>query len=338
MKLLERDIGSIDYAQNQPRTLQLPRNYAYRALSLKLVCDLTWTESTPGSVMDSAPAQLIRNIVIRANGRDVIKNYDMETLHRLCQIRYGVRPKLISPASTGALSDQALEVHAVIQFEMFRAVKPVDSLLDSSGLATLELIVTWGTGANVFGGAYVGTVTVNSATLYVSSTENIGVPPGTRFMVNKEYAIESQVTAATTRHQIILPVSNLYRCFVIKTVSDDVLVNTILRNITLKSGTEVYKFLEARHLQMNNRLDYGIECPVSLAAALGGADYANNLLDGYYVLEFVRDGRLTEMLDTSKLSSLELILDVLNPGTVDMITIYPVEVIVPPAEANAVAV
>jgi len=154
MKLLERDIGSIVYAENQPRTLQLPRNYAYRALSLKLIADLTWTETTAGSVMDSAPAQLIRNIVIRANGRDVIKNYDMESLHRLCQIRYGVRPKITSPISTSALSDQDLEVHAVIQFEMFRAVKPVDSLLDSSGLATLELIITWGTGANVMGGAY----------------------------------------------------------------------------------------------------------------------------------------------------------------------------------------
>lgn len=332
MKLLERDIGSIDYAANQQRTLQLPRNYAYRILSLKLTCTLTWTETTAGVVKDSAPAQLISNIVLRANGRDVIKNYDLETLHRLCQIRYGTRPKIISPASTGALAAQALEVHAYISLEMWRAVKPIDTLLDSSGLATLDLIVTWATGAAIFGGAYGGTVTVTAATLYVSSIEAVGVPAGTRFMVNKEFSIQSVITAASTQHQINLPTSNLYRCFVLKTVSDDCHVNTILNNIQIKSGTEVYKNGNALHFQMRNRLDYMLECPVSTAAALGGADYINNLLTGYYMLEFVRDGRLTECLDTSRLSSLELILDVNNPGTTDILSIYPVELIVPPVQ------
>ena len=84
---------------------------------------------------------------------------------------------------------------------------------------------------------------------------------------------------------------------------------------------------------MDNRLDYAQENPVSTAAALGGHDYINNLRDGWYILEFVRDGRLTECLDTSRLSSLELILDVNNPGTTDVITVMPVELIVPPVEA-----
>lgn len=334
MKILERDIGSIDFAANQQRTLQLPRNYAYRILSLKLVANLSWTETTAGVVMDSAPAQLVRNIMIRVNGRDVVKNLSLEALHRLSQIRYSTRPRIVSPANTTVATNQDLEVHAYIPFAMWRAVKPVDTLLDSSGMATLEMIIDWGVGNDVFGGAFGGTVTVNSATLYVSSIEAVGVPPGTKFMVNKEYSIESAITAATTNHQINLPVSNLYRCFVLKTVSDDCNVNTILNNIQLKSGTEVYKNRNAAHLQMDNRLDYMMELPVSLAAALGGADYANNLLTGYYMLEFVRDGRLTESLDTSKLSSLELILDVAHPGTTDTVTIYPVELIVPPVEVT----
>lgn len=334
MKLLERDLGSIDFAANQQRTLQLPRNYAYRILSLKLEANLSWTQTTAGVVMDSAPAQLVRNIMIRANGRDVVKNIDLETLHRLTQIRYGVRPKIVSPANTTAATNQSLEVHAVIPFEMWRAVKPIDTLLDSSGLATFEFIVDWGVGADVFGGAYGGTVTVNSATLYVSSVESVGVPAGTKFMVNKEYAIESVITAASANHQINLPVGNLYRCFVLKTVSDDVLVNTILTNIQLKSGAEVYKNVAAYHHMMKNRVDYQLENPVSLAAALGGHDYANLVRTGYYVLDFVRDGRLTECLDTSRLSSLELVLNVLHPGTTDLVRVYPVELIVPPVEAT----
>lgn len=334
MKLLERELGSVAYAQNQQRTLQLPRNYAYRALSLRLCANLSWTETTAGIVKDSAPAQLVSNIQVRANGRDVIKNYDMETLHRLTQLRYGCRPKIISPANTTAATNQDLEVHAMINFEMWRAVKPIDTLLDSSGMATLELIVTWGTGADIFGGAYGGTVTVNSADLYVSAIEQVGVPAGSRFMINKEYFLESVITAASAQHQINLPVSNLYRSFVLKTVSDDCHVNTILQNIQIKSGTEVYKNRVAYHLQMDNRIDRQLENPVSLAAALGGHDYANLVRNGYYLLEFVRDGRLTECLDTSRLSTLELILNVAHPGTTDVIRVYPVELIVPPVEAT----
>lgn len=332
MKILEREVGSITFAANQQRTLQLPRNYAYRMIMLKLVANLSWTETTAGVVKDSAPAQLVRNLMVRVNGRDVVKNIDLETLHRLSQIRYGTRPKVVSPANTTAAANQDLEVHAFLPFAMWRSVKPVDSLLDSSGMATLELIVDFGVGNDVFGGAYGGTVTVNSCTLYVASIEAVGVPAGTQFMVNKEYRITSQVTAANASHQINLPVSNLYRCFVLKTVSDDVLVNTILTSIQLKSGTEVYKQRLGGFLQMDNRLDYSLECPVALAAALGGASYANRLLDGYYMLEFVRDGRLTECLDSSRLSSLELILNVAHPGTNDFIYVYPVELIVPPVE------
>lgn len=330
MKLLQRDIGTVTYAANQQRTLELPRNYAYRCLSLRLCANLSWTETTAGVVKDSAPAQLVRNLAVRANGRDVIKSNSMEYFHRSNQFEYGVRPKITSIVATTADTNLAVEVHATIPFEMWRAVKPIDTLLDSSGLATLDLIVDWGSGADIFGGAYGGTVTVNSAYLYVSSVESVGVPEGTKFFTHKEYSIEQLITAATTRLQVNLPVSNLYRGFWLKTVSDDCNVETILNNIQLKSGTEVYVNRAAYHLQMDNRVDYQLENPVSLAAALGGAEYENLIRTGWYFVEFVRDGRLTECLDTSRLSSLEFVLDVNHPGTTDSVTIYPVELIVPP--------
>jgi len=44
---------------------------------------------------------------------------------------------------------------------------------------------------------------------------------------------------------------------------------------------------------------------------------------------------LTECLDTSKLSSLDLILDVSHPGTDDFVDVYPVELIMPPVEVKS---
>ena len=332
MKVLEREIGTIEYAENQTRTLPLPRNYAYRKLYLKLIAQLDCAAgASAGTPKDSCPAQLISSIEIRANGRDVVKKFDMETLHRMNQIRYSNRPWLDSlPSGYAEQSNVEVGIHAIIDFEMWRAIRPIDTLLDSAGMATLELIVTFGAGNDVMTDAFDGTISVDSATLYVAALEAVGVPAGTTFMVNKEYQIRSIITAASNNHQIQLPVGNLYRSFVIKTHSDGVQVDTILNNIQLKAGTEVFKNRIAGFLQMDNRLEYGLVIPDDNASG-GAVDnyYLEHILEGYYVLEFVKDGLLTEALDTSRLSSLELLLDVNAPGTTDVIDIYPVELVLP---------
>ena len=353
MKILEREIGSIDYAENQTRTLPLPRNYAYRCLDLTLLANISRTASASGACKDSAPAQLIKNIVIRANGRDVVKNYDMETLHRLNQMRHHTRPFIDSDELKGfaeiSADSNLYQVAARIEFEMWDAIRPIDTLLDSAGLATLELIVTWGSGGDVMNDLYnsgAGVVTVDDAKLFVSAVESVGVPPGTSFMTNKEYMIRSQVTATNNRHQIFLPVSNLYRSIVLKTHSDGNQICTILpwnltnqNTITLKSGTEVFKYRMAGALQCCNRIDYEMEVPEvmgDIAAAVVHSLQERNL-EGYYILEFVKDGRLTECLDTSKLSSLELILDVVSVSATkdDFIDVYLTELIRPPVAVPA---
>ncbi len=339
MKILEREIGSITYAAGQTRTLPLPRNYAYRTLQLKLVAQMDRVVgATGGAPKDSCPAQLVQSIMIRANGRDVIKNYDMETLHRLDQIRHGVRPHISFAGFSGysAETDVAMVVHAQIDFAMPRAIRPIDTLLNSAGLATLDFIVTFGNPDDVMNDAYdpaAGGCSVDAATLYVAAVEAVGIPPGTRFMVFKEYMIRSQVTATSTSHQIQLPVSNLYRSFILKTHSDGDQVDTILNSIQIKAGTEVFKNRFAGFLQMDNRLECGIEvAEVDGSAAAVDHYFLEHLLEGYYLLEFVKDGRLTECLDTSRLSSLELMLDVNTVGTSDFIDIYPCELIRPPQE------
>lgn len=348
MKILEREVGSVEFAENQTRTLQLPRNYAYRQLNLMLVAQMDRASTTPdgGGPKDCAPAQLVKNIVIRANGRDVIKNIDMESLHRLNQMRHGTRPFIYATTWDGYAdkTNQELKIAATIDFAMWRAIRPIDTLLDSAPLATLELIITWGAGIDTMNDAWPGSggsgesVTVDEATLYVSSVEAVGVPADTRFITNKEYMIRSQVTATSNRHQIQLPVGNLYRAIYLKTHSDGDQVDTILpfglsnqNTITLQAGTEVFKYKIAGCLQAENRLEFEMEVPERNGSGAALDHFLQELvLEGWYCLEFVKDGRLTECLDTSKLSSLELILDVVSVGTDDFIDVFPVELIQPP--------
>lgn len=349
MKILEREVQGLEFAANQTRTIQLPRNYAYRKLNLTLIAHLyREAGATGGGAKDSAPAQLVRNIQIRANGRDVIKNYDMESLHRINEICHGVRPHINCDGWAGyaviLVGDKIeVSVSAYIDFEMWRAIRPVDTLLDSAGLATLEMIVTWGTGNDTMNDAYdpAGNgVTVDAAQLFVSTVESVGVPAGSPFMTNKEYMIRSQVTAVNNRHQIQLPVSNLYRHLILKTHSDGNQVDTILpftlaaqNTITLQAGTEVFKYRMAGALKNDNRLDCELQVPELLtqgAAAPIDHRLTEYSMPGYYLLEFCKDGRLTECLDTARLSQLELILDVANPGTLDFVDVYPCELIRPP--------
>jgi len=339
-KLLERELGSITFAANQTRTLQLPRNYAYRGLCLKLVANLTRTiaAGTAGGPNDSAPAQLIKNLQVIANGRDVIKNIDFETLHRANQIRCGVRPRIGSAGWAGYANAAAqdLLVCAYISFEMWRAIHPVDTLFDSAGLATFDLIVTFGTGMDTMSTAWQGNttpvVTVNSATLYVAALEEVGIPAGTSFLVSKEYKLRRQVTATSNNFQIDIPVGNAFRAFILKATADGIPVQTIINNIKIKSGTEVYKNRIASFLQADNRLFNQMEIAYAPGSGVAHTALIENLLEGYYLVEFCPDGRLTQALDTTRLSSLEFELDVTATGgaVVDYIEVIPCELIRPP--------
>lgn len=347
MKVLEREIGSLDYAANQTRTLPLPRNYAYRQLHLLLIADLTRTATGASALgpKDSAPAQLIQNITIRANGRDVIKSIDFETLHRLSEQRHHTRPYIYAEDWSGYAdaADKVLKVAAVIDFAMWDAIRPIDTLLDSAGLATLDMIITWGTGMDTMNDSWQAEtdaqVTVNSATLYVSSVEEVGVPAGARFMANKEYMIRKQVAVTDNNFQIDLPVGNLFRSFVLKTHSDGDQVDSIIpfaiatqNTIQIAAGTEVFKHRIAGALQAHGKLSKELEIPERTGSAAALNHRLQSLLqEGYYILEFCPDGRLTESLDTNKLSDLKLTLQVVSVGTSDFIDVFPCELIPPPA-------
>lgn len=356
MKILEREVQTLEYAANQTRTIQLPRNYAYQKLNLNMVAAIyREAGATAGGAKDSAPAQLVKNIQIRANGRDVIKNIDFESLHRMNEINHGVRPHIdcdgwVGHAAILVGAKIEVSISAYIDYAMWRAIRPIDTLLDSAGLATLEMIVTWGTGNDTMNDAYdpAGAgVTVDECVLHVSTVESVGVPAGTPFMTNKEYMIRSQVTAASARHQIQLPVSNLYRQLILKTHSDGDQVDTILpfslaaqNTITLQAGTEVFKYRMAGALKNDNRINRELQVPELLtqgAAAPIDHRLTEYSMPGYYLLEFCPDGHLTECLDTARLSQLELILDVAHPGTDDFIDVFPTELIRPPEVVAAVA-
>ena len=344
MKLHKRYLGCINWpGVNQISTFSLPRNYALVALEFELVADLTRTATAAdgGGPADSAPAQLVRNLDVVVNGSDTIKHMDFATLHRKNQIQFGTRPRIYAEDWSGYANaaDKVLKVASRLSFAMPRAVAQVDTLLDTSALSSLDLVVTWGAGLDTMNDTWPGAggsaeqVTVNDAKLHITAVEYIGVVAGTNFALWKENWLRKEVTGADSNFQVKLPFgSNInYRSILIKTHSDADQVDTIipytglatLSKITLKSGTEVYLYEVGQLLQVQNRLQHAMEVPERTGSAAALNHRLQELvLEGYYYIDFCRDGRLSEMLDTSMLSDLELSIEVANPGSADYVDVY----------------
>jgi len=353
MKLHKRYLGCMNWpGENQMRSFEIPRNYALVALEFELAANLTRTTGgTAGGPKDSAPAQLIASLDLIANGSDTIKHTDFETLHRKNEIQFGVRPRIYSADWIGYADapTKVLKVAARMSFAMPKAIRQPDTLLDTAALSSLDLAVTWGAGVDTMDDTWNGeatpVVTVNDAKLHITAIEYIGVPAGTTFGLWKETWKRKQVTAVDNAFQIKLPygAGMNYRSILIKTHSDGNQVDTIipynglatLNKITLKSGTEIYLYEIGQLLQVQNRLQHGLQVPERITAALAAIDHCLQelILEGYYYIDFCRDGRLSEMLDTSFLSDLELVLEVANPGSADFVDVYYDQLFLPPKKA-----
>ncbi len=327
-KLIERELGSLAFAANQTSTLQLPRDYSLAKLHFRLVAQMDRT-AVGGSVnRELSGAQLVKRIEVRRNGRDVIKSVDFASLMRKNEMDYKtpaartVSTTTWDSAPAGAEANTTFDLGAILDFAMQRSVRENDTLLDCTArgnVSTLDLIITWGTGADCVS---TGVITVDSCTLYISASEYIDIDskddPYTPYADHKIYGIRKTVTASNPREQIELGVGNFYRGFLIKTHIDGVQVNTLINTITLKSGTDVIKYKQGAGLRNDMKAELGLA----------------SVPDGYYLLELCKDGHLAKMLDTTNMLSLTLELDTTFSGTTDVIEVFPVE-IVPAAKRAA---
>ena len=355
MKLHKRYLGCMNWpGANQMRSFEIPRNYALVALEFELVADLTRTATSAdgGGPKDSAPAQLIQSLDLIANGSDTIRHMDFETLHRKNEQQFGVRPRIYAEEWSGYAdaADKVLKVAARMSFAMPQAIREPDTLLDTAAMSSLDLAVTWGAGLDTMNDTWPGTgtvpvVTVNDAKLHITAIEYIGASANVNYALWKESWKRKQVTAVDNAFQIKLPygAGMNYRSILIKTHSDGDQVDTILpynglatlNKITLKSGTETYLYEIAQLLQVQNRLANAMQIPERTGSAAALNHRLQELVqEGYYYIDFCRDGRLSEMLDTSFLSDFELVLEVANPGTNDFIDVYFDHLFLPPKKTK----
>ena len=318
MKPLKRRIGDLAYTSaGSVSTLQLPRNFNYRSL----ICRLAGSVIVSGGSGAGAPHvygayRAISKIEVIANGRDTLISVAPEHLQILNTIDYGTVPVFLNPTNDTAAT-YSFNCSFVVPFEVRRSVRPIDTLLPSAGLSTLDLKVTWGAGADMFTGSvdFTSAAIQTSTTLNVQSFEEIGALPGA-VSVSKMYTMTRVLSAsANSNYQVQVSVGNLYRGFLVQTNVAGVMADTIIDGFSLESGTEVFqKWLSNDEVLDYNKLAFGLE----------------TRLVGNHYLDFLdSDGFMSEILDTRGLSGLDLILNL--AAVAGNLIIVPNEIIIPQA-------
>lgn len=317
MNPLKRRVGSAAYTSaGSVSTIELPRNYNYR----KLHCRIAGTNTTAGgtaggAIHPHAAHRSIARLELIANGRDTIMSISGEALKIMNILDYGCVPQFTNPSAITAAA-YSFDASFIIDLALIRSIRPIDTLFPAAGLSTLDLKITWGAGLDMFTGSLtITSATISACELVVSSFEEVGAIPG-GVGVNKLYMIDRTITGASTNYQIQIPVGNLYRGLLIHTKVDEVPVDTILDGVRVESGTEVFQnWLTNDELLDVNKLQHHLE----------------TRLVGYHYLDWLdSDGFLSEILDTRKLSNLDLMLNVALPsGTTRKVQVFPQEVILP---------
>jgi hypothetical protein len=317
MNPLKRRVGSATYTSaGSVSTIELPRNYNYR----RLLCRITGTNTTAGgtaggAVHPHAAHRAISRLELIANGRDTIMSISPEALKIMNILDYGCVPAFSNPSAITAAA-YTFSASFILDLALVRSVRPIDTLFPAAGLSTLDLKVTWGAGLDMFTGAVtITSATISACELVVSSFEEVGAIPG-GVGVNKLFTIDRTITAASTNFQIQVPVGNLYRGFLVHTKNDEVPVDTMLDGARVEAGTEVFQnWLTNDELLDYNKLNHHLE----------------TRLVGYHLLDWLdSDGFLSEILDTRKLSNLDITLNVALPsGTTRKVQVFPQEIILP---------
>ena len=311
MRFLKRQIKTLSYAANGTDSLDLPRNYQYHQLGLRLKGIVTVGTAAATAILQDSPFSLVERIEVVVNGKDTIKSYSGRDLKALMQINSHTLSEVTQPGKTVAA--HSFNAYMVVDFAMPNAKVELDTLANSAIMSTFQLRVVWAAETALLTPAATTTLAVSACTLAVSSIESIGSAPESVFMTNKEYIIEKEVTSTTSSFQIDLPADNTYRRLVLISTDAGVRESDIINSITLKSGTDVFVQIDAPSLIDSNKLDFELEA----------------VSTGVYVIDLSKYGSMRDILDMSQRTSFELVLDVAVGAGTTKIRVIPQQVVVP---------
>lgn len=312
---------------------QLGRGMIYREIILRLQGTVT-----TGAVAESALSRgdewsLIERIDLVVNGTDIIRSLSGVQLYALNRLMFGAN-KRNSPLLGDNTTTGAITVDSTLSLPLWMplSAKPMDTALDSSKLSDLRLEITFASNTGLTGAA----ATIGSMSLEISSLESFGIDG--KFSDCRMYSLQSVYSAANPQAQVTLPVTALYRGFIINAAAGATAASadapTAVSNVKLISGTTVFRDIATRVMKdwQTQRINFqrqlvqktaGAAIPLGFASPCRSSKFDD---DAWYYFELANDGYLTEGIDSVGYSELYLELNVASACTV---TVIPIQIFPP---------
>lgn len=304
-----RSVGSIDFAASTPKSIDLPRDYFIKNILLTFVGTSSITDHTQdGVIYTEGSYKYISRIEVIKDGKDTIKSLPFTAIRNRNIFDYNVIPEVTHPHATAEAT--TLLASAILNFQMPRAIRPIDTMLDASKCSTLELRAT-------FGSIQAGYSTVptaealTAAKLYVDIQEAIGVTNPAPELYQELYL--EKTVSSTGEMQILMPIGVVYRGFMLYAERDGNPVNDVITgDISIETGLQKIHTLNGDRKRYINKLEHSIE----------------TIKTGYYNIDLCGDGLLSEALDARTLSSLYVKVNVTKTSGTEKIFVYPQTVII----------
>lgn len=308
---------SISYSANNKVSESLSRGMLYREIYLRLSGQLTVSaaNNTAANTLQGDEWAAVQRIELIANGTDVIRSFDANALWWMNYFYYNRSPKTTPTLGDGSTLNPSFDSLLILPLWMPKAVRPLDTALDSGQLSSLEVRITWGSHTSINASA---TGFTTNPTIEMGSLESFNFTGP--FSQLRVFKIEKEITASNERFQVDLPVGKMYRGFLMNYTDAGADDADVLNNFKLISGTTVFADQSKEILRQTFPLRSGVGPD---ASRRGNANNVN----GWFVYDHVTDGFLSEAIDTLGFSEFKMELDVtIGSGTTKAI-IYPFEII-----------
>jgi hypothetical protein len=309
---IKRKIGDIAITANGFSTLDLPRDYDYQAIGLRIDATLA-VSGVATSVRAEAPCQLVPRVEVIADGKNNLVSVPFWAL----ALGNVDRPfiysggRALTPPSGVAVASYAVEANGIIDFQHWPGIRPKDSNFRSRGLSLFQLRLTFGAA----GDAFVGGTTAFSGSPIVSvyamqEVEEIDDKTG-KFVsdpsaLKKVSFQEASYASSNANASIDLPAGNAIARVLVRTDGSTTAgepSTAVLNNLQLANGIDVRFNMSAKNLRGMNNSDYG------------------SVQSGYYVADPVKCGsggnlKLSDLWDLSGATQPKCVMDVTGGANV----------------------
>jgi hypothetical protein len=311
---IKRKIGDIVITSNGFATLDLPRDYDYQAIGLRIDASLAVATANATSVRAEAPCQLVPRVEVIADGKN---NLYSAPFWATCfgnvdrpLLQSGARAA--TPPTSPNIATYAVEANGIIDFQHFQGIRPKDSNFRSRGLSLFQLRLTFGAAADAFvvGSAVISLSGSPIVSVYamqeVEEQDDKGGFMTSPIALRKTSFQEVAYAASNANAELTLPAGNAIARVLVRTegaTTQGEPSTAVLNNLQLANGIDVRFNMSAKNCRGMNNADYG------------------QLTGGYYVADPVKCGsggnlKLSDLWDLSGATQPKAVLDVTGGASV----------------------